>query len=156
MFLSGITPGIVNKIGPHNIDLYPNYLWVYTHHHFTASFAQILALLMSYQRRAKLRAFVQRQFTQVVNQALPKLGIVLRQWTQESENQTLVMENCPSTVKSNLCILLSKARWWVPYLFQCSSGHFLWWPGFWHKLMTTTVLSTPKISMNSNKNSYPK
>ena len=75
MFLSGITPGIVNKIGPHNIDLYPNYLWVYTHHHFTASFAQILALLMSYQRRAKLRAFVQRQFTQVVNQALPKLAM---------------------------------------------------------------------------------
>ena len=79
MCLSGITPGVVNKIGPYKIDLYPNYLWVYTHHHFTAALAQILALLMSYQRRANLRAFVQRQFIQVFSPALAILGIVLKQ-----------------------------------------------------------------------------
>ena len=39
IIISGIAPNVVNRTGPALIDLYPNYLWVYMHHHITSCIA---------------------------------------------------------------------------------------------------------------------
>jgi len=35
VIISGITPNIINSIDPAKIGVFPNYLWVYLHHHIT-------------------------------------------------------------------------------------------------------------------------
>jgi hypothetical protein len=53
--VSGYTPVIINSIDPAEISVYPNYLWVYMHHHITGNVIQILVLIIYFSKHQQLR-----------------------------------------------------------------------------------------------------
>jgi hypothetical protein len=54
--VSGYTPVIINSIDPAKISTYPNYLWVYMHHHITGNVIQILVLIIYFSKHKQLQS----------------------------------------------------------------------------------------------------
>jgi len=53
--VSGYRPVVINSIDPAKISTYPNYLWVYMHHHITGNVIQILVLIIYFSKHQQLR-----------------------------------------------------------------------------------------------------
>jgi hypothetical protein len=53
--VSGYTPIIINSINPAKINIYPNYLWVYMHHHITAQVIEFLIMFIYFSKHELLR-----------------------------------------------------------------------------------------------------
>jgi hypothetical protein len=59
--LSGVVPGIINNIDPFKLDDYPNYLWIYLHHHITAEAGILANVLIYYIKRGSLINYFKRE-----------------------------------------------------------------------------------------------
>jgi len=54
LVLSGIAPNVINRTDPNIMDIYPNYLWVYIHQHFTFNIGILLVSFLHYRRKPAL------------------------------------------------------------------------------------------------------
>jgi len=64
--ISGYTPNIINSIDPTKISFYPNYLWVYMHHHITAQLIETLVLLIYFAKNQHLKRHLKQDFFEFV------------------------------------------------------------------------------------------
>ena len=52
--LSAIAPNVLNSIHPRMVDVYPNYLWAYLHHHFTLNFGILCVNFIYFYKKPAL------------------------------------------------------------------------------------------------------
>jgi hypothetical protein len=64
---SGYTPNIINSIDPTKISVYPNYLWVYMHHHLTAQLVEALVLIIYFTKHQHLKRHLKQDFLEFVD-----------------------------------------------------------------------------------------
>jgi hypothetical protein len=54
LILSVIAPTIINETDPAIMDVYPNYLWVYLHQHFTFNIGILLVVFLHHRKKPAL------------------------------------------------------------------------------------------------------
>ena len=68
VIISAITPAVINKINPYEMDLYPNYLWVYVHHYLIPANFTLGLTAAYYYKKPSLRKHFAREFKNFIEQ----------------------------------------------------------------------------------------
>jgi hypothetical protein len=74
--LSGVVPGIINNIDPFKLDDYPNYLWIYLHHHITAEAGILANVLIYYIKKGSLINFFKRECLEFLENVGPLKNVI--------------------------------------------------------------------------------
>jgi hypothetical protein len=74
--LSGVVPGIINNIDPFKLDDYPNYLWIYLHHHITAEAGILANVLIYYIKRGSLINYFKRECLDMLENVGPLKNVI--------------------------------------------------------------------------------
>ena len=73
--LTGIAPNVINTIEPANINVFPNYLWVYLHNNITVQTFGSLCIIIFIKKHYRLRNKLKNiglSFISIYKQLLPK------------------------------------------------------------------------------------
>ena len=58
IILSGSAPGRINSTDPSKLNEYPNYIWVFVHHHVTAQLGELVAIILFVKKYEILRKHI--------------------------------------------------------------------------------------------------
>ena len=75
IIMSGVAPNVINHINPVKIDVFPNYLWVYVHHHITGSVGLLVLNIIYYYKRPQLAHIFIRNLREFIEMLKNKFGI---------------------------------------------------------------------------------
>jgi len=68
IIMSGVSPNVINRIDPTQIDVFPNYLWVYVHHHITGSVGLLVLNVIYYYKWPQLVNCFKRHFNEMCDE----------------------------------------------------------------------------------------
>ena len=63
--MSAVVPHVINQIDPTHIATFPNYIWVYVHHHITGSVGLLAINIIHYYKRPLLLPFFIRNVKEI-------------------------------------------------------------------------------------------
>jgi hypothetical protein len=66
VWISATTPGIINSIDPHTMNQFPNYLWVFLHHHISGAVTISLNVFIIFRKNKQLKQSYKRQFEEAL------------------------------------------------------------------------------------------
>ena len=66
VWILATTPGIINRIDPHSMNQFPNYLWVFLHHHITCQVVISLNAFIIFRKKEQLIQIYKRLYEEVL------------------------------------------------------------------------------------------
>ena len=64
LIISAVVPAKINSVDPSQLHIYPNYLFVYSHHFLNIGAGTMTVVLIYYFKNRKLWTFYKRQCTE--------------------------------------------------------------------------------------------
>jgi hypothetical protein len=64
--ITGYAPIVISSTDPTKIGIYPNYLWVYLHHHITGNVIQNFVLIIYFSKHQQLRSNLKQTGLEVI------------------------------------------------------------------------------------------